>query len=147
MKSYKDKDTLEKVYNEFLSLAKTAKYFGVSKKLILNHMKKFNIPRYIRPKKVKEPKIDTYHKGYIITWNGYKLVKAPEDYPYKDNKGYVREHRLVMERYLGRYLEPNEEVHHIDGDKLNNDISNLVVLTKMEHRRIHLKDSIHKIKI
>lgn len=147
MKLYKDKDTLEKVYNHFKSLSKTADYFGVSKKLILNHMKRFDIPRYKPPKKEKIVKINTYHKGYIITWNGYKQVKAPIDHPYKDRAGYIREHRLVMEQYLGRYLEPNEEVHHLDGNKLNNDIDNLVVLTKQEHRRIHLKDSIHKIKI
>ena len=57
------------------------------------------------------------------------------------------EHRLVMEKYIGRYLESNEEIHHIDGNKFNNKIENLQLLTKQEHRRIHLKDSIHKIKI
>ena len=97
MDGYKNKETLTKVYNNYLSLGKTAKYFGVSKKLILNYMKRFDIPRYIRPKKIKEQKIDTYHKGYITTWNGYKKVKAPEDYPYKDGKGYVMEHRLIIE--------------------------------------------------
>jgi hypothetical protein len=35
------------------------------------------------------------------------------------------EHRLVMERQLGRKLLPNETVHHRDGNKLNNDITNL----------------------
>ena len=147
MKEYTNKETLEKVYNQFLSLNKTAEYFGISKKLVLNYMKRFDIPRYIRPKKYKEVKPDTYHVGYIITWNGYKKIKAPADYPNKDNKGYVMEHRLVMEKYIGRYLESNEEVHHIDGNKFNNKIENLQLLTKQEHRRIHLKDSIHKIKI
>lgn len=57
------------------------------------------------------------------------------------------EHRLVMEQSIGRYLDKNEEVHHIDYNKMNNDISNLLLVTKTEHRRIHLKDSIHPIKI
>lgn len=147
MKEYKDKEVLERVYNKFLSLQKTADYFGVSKKLILNHMKKFNIPRYIRPKKIKAVKVDTYHKGYITTWNGYIKIKAPENYYYCDNKGYVMEHRFVMEQHIGRQLKSNEEVHHIDGNKKNNKIENLLLLTRKEHRRIHLKDSIHKIKI
>ena len=42
-----------------------------------------------------------------------------------NSNGYVREHRLVMEQTLGRYLMPEEVVHHIDGVKDNNHPSNL----------------------
>ena len=147
MKEYKDPETLKAKYQEFNSLQKTADYFKVSKKLILNYMKRFNIPRNKRVKKEKLFKPDTYHKGYITTWNGYIKVKAPNSHPHKDKKGYIMQHRLVMEQHLGRYLEDTEEVHHIDGNKKNNLISNLQLLTKTEHRRIHLIDSIHKVKI
>lgn len=55
---------------------------------------------------------------------GYILVKSP-GHPFATKAGYVREHRLVMEAHLGRYLEPHEVVHHKDDDPSNNDIDNL----------------------
>jgi hypothetical protein len=55
-------------------------------------------------------------KGYI-----YLLAN---DHPFA-NKGYVFEHRLVMEKHLGRYLQPEEVVHHIDEDITNNTLNNL----------------------
>ena len=57
------------------------------------------------------------------------------------------EHRLVIEKAINRYLEPYEEVHHINYNKLDNRLENLMVLTRTEHRKLHLKDSIHPIKI
>ncbi len=59
--------------------------------------------------------------------HGYMRVRVYEDDPfYCMAKGeYVLEHRLVMARQLGRPLTAQETVHHIDGDKLNNDPSNL----------------------
>lgn len=45
--------------------------------------------------------------------------------------------RVLMEDYLQRKLLKNEEVHHIDGNTLNNDISNLCVMTRTEHIRFH----------
>ena len=137
VKGYKNKEILAEKYKELGSLQKVSDYFGVSKKLILNHMKRFDIPRNPRPSKKKKPKkIDTFHKGYIITWNGYKMIYKPE-HPHSDGKGYIREHILVMEKHLGRYLTEDEIVHHIDENKLNNDISNLQLMTKYEHKCYH----------
>lgn len=62
----------------------------------------------------------------------YKLIWMP-DHPFCSSRGYVREHRLVMERHLGRYLKFYEIVHHKDGNTLNNDISNLEVMNKRDH--------------
>lgn len=50
----------------------------------------------------------------------------------------VREHRHLMEQFLGRKLEPWEHVHHVDGNYLNNDISNLQILSNSEHQKIEL---------
>jgi hypothetical protein len=48
------------------------------------------------------------------------------------------EHRVVMEKHLGRKLNRCEIVHHIDGNKHNNYISNLELMTQAEHARIHM---------
>lgn len=49
-------------------------------------------------------------------------------------------HRVVMEQALGRPLAKGEIVHHRDGDKLNNDPSNLEVMTQAEHASLHSKE-------
>ena len=46
-------------------------------------------------------------------------------------------HRLIVEKMLGRKLTSNEIVHHIDGNKHNNEPSNLKVMTRSEHIRTH----------
>lgn len=47
------------------------------------------------------------------------------------------EHRYIMEKYLGRKLNRNEVVHHKDGNKLNNDINNLELMSLSEHSKRH----------
>lgn len=49
------------------------------------------------------------------------------------------EHRVIVEEKLGRKLLKNESVHHINGDKRDNRIENLVVMNKAEHHSLHMK--------
>jgi hypothetical protein len=69
---------------------------------------------------------------------GYVWLYVPE-HPKATGYGYVQEHRLVAEEMLGRWLESSEVVHHIDGDKTNNDPSNLEVMTRGAHFRAHFE--------
>jgi hypothetical protein len=67
----------------------------------------------------------------------YAYVLQPH-HPRATYDGYVREHRLVAEHTLGRFLLPTEIVHHIDGDTLNNRPENLAVLASIgEHTKKH----------
>jgi hypothetical protein len=47
------------------------------------------------------------------------------------------EHRLNMEKKIGRSLLPSEHVHHIDGNPKNNNPENLMIVSPEEHARIH----------
>lgn len=65
-----------------------------------------------------------WNGGIYIDKDGYVLIKK-RDHPFCGVSGYVRQHRLVMEDYLGRYLKPEEVVHHINELKWDNRIENL----------------------
>jgi hypothetical protein len=86
------------------------------------------------------PKHPMWNGGRNINTQGYVLIYSP-DHPYKDKRSCVREHRLVMEKHLGRYLKPDENVHHKNGDKQDNRLENLELLTKNEHDKLHGKEA------
>ncbi len=75
------------------------------------------------------------HKKYT-TKEGYIQHYNPKSPDARDN-GYSPVHRDVARKKLGRNIKSNEVVHHIDGNKLNNKKSNLVVVTKTKHYKIH----------
>lgn len=58
----------------------------------------------------------------------------------KVNGKRIDEHRYLMQQALGRPLQSNEIVHHKDGNKSNNDLSNLEVLQRSEHSKMHAKE-------
>jgi len=80
--------------------------------------------------------------GRKVRKDGYTLVVAPDDHPFPadvhapSGLKYILEHRYVMEQHLGRYLRPEEVVHHIDRNPRNNDIGNLQLFSSQaEHIR------------
>lgn len=67
---------------------------------------------------------------------GYVAIYMPE-HPAAWPNGYIYHHRLVVEKALKRYLTADEEVHHRNGNKKDNSPSNLEVLSKKLHTKIH----------
>lgn len=75
--------------------------------------------------------------GRLLRPIGYIVVYAPNHPHPSENGTHVLEHRLVMEKHLGRYLDPSEFVHHKNHNKQDNRIENLEILTQAEHARQH----------
>lgn len=72
--------------------------------------------------------------GFSVKPSGYR------EHTRGEHKG-RSEHVTVMERRLGRRLLPDEHVHHIDGDRLNNDENNLALVTRSGHARLHRREA------
>ncbi|GAG28773.1 unnamed protein product, partial [marine sediment metagenome] len=67
---------------------------------------------------------------------GYVSIALSPDSPFyamADKQGYIREHRLVMAKKLGRLLLRRELVHHINGIKDDNGGDNLQLVSALEH--------------
>lgn len=81
---------------------------------------------FILDKKFLGPYINNHGRQFVVikTKNGYKTISYP---------------RYLMEQKLGRPLAPKEDVHHIDGNYLNNDLSNLEIKMHGEHQKEHGK--------
>lgn len=99
---------------------------------------KFNSPRkgkFIAP--------EARQRNPWISTDGYRMIFDPICYQEDTDsgklayRGYRKEHILVMERYLNRKLQEDEEIHHIDHNKLNNQLENLIITTSVEHKAIH----------
>jgi hypothetical protein len=78
--------------------------------------------------------------GRAKAGNGKYIYIHSPDHPFRTKDNYVMEHRLVMEKFHGRFLEPWEFVHHLNGDRKDNRPENLEIATKRQHARRHFDD-------
>jgi len=121
----KDKSWLRAHYvdNEF-SVMKIAEMLNCCEGSVYKYIHKHNIPLRLRNYNgVRNPK---WRGGKMVS-RGYILILKP-DHSMATKMGYVREHRLVMEDFLGRLLAPHEIVHHINGKKDDNRVENLKLI-------------------
>jgi endogenous inhibitor of DNA gyrase (YacG/DUF329 family) len=90
--------------------------------------------------RVKRP-MGRMHNGKPVRLlaDGYLKIWEPS-HP-RATRGWILEHRWVMEQSLGRYLDTHEEVDHINTVRSDNRIENLQVLGKSDHRRKTGKDT------
>lgn len=76
--------------------------------------------------------------GSYISSDGYRMIYVPQTKKVNSNwEHYKKEHVVVIEQRLRRPIRNGEVIHHIDGDKLNNDIDNLYITDNKHHHQIH----------
>lgn len=75
--------------------------------------------------------------GRIVRVDGYSFIKT-HSHPFRNKQNYILEHRVIVEKYLKRYLKKNEQVHHIDNNPRNNKALNLMCFrSNSAHKRYH----------
>lgn len=142
-KHWDEKQLKELYWEQQKSTYDIATILGVSRSDVIRAFRRLNIP--IRTKEERNrlagKKLTTkrgeacgkaWKGGRIKYHSGYIKVQS-RGHPYADSHGYVLEHRLVMEKRLGRYLLPWERVHHIDGQRDHNTDDNLQLISPADH--------------
>lgn len=137
----KNTDAIVALANGVLSSREIAQQLGLSRSYVQRVMRAKGCPQL--PSGAQPgARNHQYKGGRVVDLDGYVLALAPEGHPRARllpgrTRGRILEHRLVLERSLGRYLEPHEVVDHIDGLRLHNDPANLrVFASNAEHLRV-----------
>ena len=145
------KDDLVKYYiDNKMTCHQVAEIYGCSWSTILEALKRLNVPvrkplsgKELAKKYGHQTRFKDGHESLIIrkdkvkSGDGYIYCLA-EDHPNATGTGHVKEHRLVMEKHIGRYLTKEEVVHHINEIKDDNRIENLLLCAnRAEHNGYH----------
>ncbi len=155
-KRYNINETLfkHKYVSEGLTGLEMASFFHIGRTTVSRYLKLFGIPersisdtRKIKkwsPSETQKKKLSDLGKSQTgasnPAWTGGKYIDDWGYYRIRVNNKYILEHRHVMGEHLGRAIAKQEHVHHINGNKLDNSIENLRLLTPSEHSILHWSD-------
>ena len=120
------------------SISRIAKESGVQPSVISRYLDKYEIKKRTLGEQRTGRNSGTWKGGKRITSSGY-IERRVFNHPNANSRGCKYEHQMVAELKLGRYLKEGEVAHHIDLNKSNNDFSNIVVLSKGDHTKVHAK--------
>jgi hypothetical protein len=73
------------------------------------------------------------------SWKGGKTITSWGYIDIRIGNKYVKEHRYVMEQHLGRKLDKSEHIHHINGDRTDNRLENLDLISPSLHSKKHFQ--------
>jgi hypothetical protein len=131
------KPMLEEYCKQGLTIKEMSRRFRCNRRHVLEAIRKYGLQKPVHTNRGSNN--PAWRGGEVITKTGYVKVYAPE-HPHRDRHNKVWKHRLVMEQKVGRYLEPQEVVHHIDGNGMNNHPDNLELFANnADHLRHTLK--------
>ena len=82
-----------------------------------------------------------YRGAHQIDKDGYVRI-CGTGHPYRDGRLMIPEHVIIMEKSIGRRLKDHECVHHVNGNRRDNRLENLRLMTKSMHSSEHAKETI-----
>jgi len=134
---WKNEAEIRRLHAEGLQTGDIGKQVGMRAEAVRRLLVEIGLPR--NPQTHKGSRNPAWKGGRIVDKSGYILLWMP-DHPHCSKSGRVREHRLVVEKRLGRYLDPVEVVDHINGICGDNRDENLRLFpSNAEHLRVTLK--------